>query len=68
MCGETPTDLRMPVRPSMTNFWGLSVILTDMQRKTAIRSPNKSGREARNVEDWVHTQPQLFSMSGINHD
>jgi hypothetical protein len=33
LCGETPTDLRMGVQAPTTNFAGLSVILSETQRK-----------------------------------
>jgi hypothetical protein len=36
LCVETPTDLRMGVPASTTNFVGLSVTLTETQRKAAI--------------------------------
>jgi hypothetical protein len=40
LCGETPTDLRiMGVPARATNFVGLTVTLTDTQRKTAINAP-----------------------------
>jgi hypothetical protein len=39
LCGETPTDLRMGVSAPTTNFVGLSVTLTETQRKATINSP-----------------------------
>jgi hypothetical protein len=38
LCGETPTDLRMRVPLPSTNFVGLSVALSEAQRKTAINA------------------------------
>jgi hypothetical protein len=39
LCGETPTDLRMGVPAPTTNFVGLTVTLTETQRKVAINAP-----------------------------
>jgi hypothetical protein len=68
MCGETPTDLRMGVPPHATNFDGLSVVLTETQRKVAINSRYHSSRDPRELEDWLEAQPQRFAMLGINAD
>jgi hypothetical protein len=51
LCGETPTDLRMGVPAPKTNFVGLSITLTETQRKVAIDFPFQSGREPRDLED-----------------
>jgi hypothetical protein len=68
LCGETPTDLRMGVPAPTTNFVGLTVTLTKTQRKAAIYSSYKSGRDARELEDLLEAQPQRFAMLGINAD
>jgi hypothetical protein len=68
MCGETPTDLRMGVPAPRAKFVGLTVTLTKMQRKAAINSRYQSGRDARELEDWLEAKPQRFAMLGINAD
>jgi hypothetical protein len=47
-----------------TNFVGLSVTLTETHRTAAINSKFQSGREPRNLEDWLEAQPQRFTMLG----
>jgi hypothetical protein len=51
LCGETPTDLRMGVAARTNNFAGLTVTLTETQRKVVIISSYQSGRDARELED-----------------
>jgi hypothetical protein len=68
MCGETPTDLRMGVPAHTTNFACLSVTLTETQRKVAINSRYHSGRDPRELEDWLEAQPQRFAILRINVD
>jgi hypothetical protein len=65
LCGETLAGLRMGVPAPITNFVGLSVTLTETQRKAAINSKFQSGREPRDLEDWLEAQPQRFAMLGI---
>jgi hypothetical protein len=67
LCGETPTDLRMLVQPLVINFVGLSVTINETQRNAAIQYVAQNGREARNIKDWLETQPQRFAMLGIIH-
>jgi hypothetical protein len=57
LCGETPTDLRMGVLAHATNFVGLSVTLIETHRKAAINFNLQSGREPRELEDWLEGQP-----------
>jgi hypothetical protein len=68
LCGQTPTNLRMGVPAPKTNFVGLSVTLTETPRKAAINSPFQSGREPRELEDWLEAQPQRFAMLEISVD
>jgi hypothetical protein len=68
LCGETPTDLHMRVPAPTTNFLGLSVTLTETQRKVVINSPCQLRQDARTLEDWLEMQPQRFIMLGINAD
>jgi hypothetical protein len=51
-----------------TNFLGMTVTLTEMQRKAAINSRYKSCRGARELEAWLEAQPQRFAMLGVNTD
>jgi hypothetical protein len=51
LCGETPTDLRVGMTMPTRNLAGLSVTLTETQRKAAINSPFQSSDNARNLED-----------------
>jgi hypothetical protein len=51
-----------------TNFPGLSVTLTEAQRKAAINSKFQSGREPRELKDWIEAQPQRYVLFGINAD
>jgi hypothetical protein len=51
LCGETPTDLRMGVAARTNTFAGLTVTLTETQRKVVTISPYQSCREARELED-----------------
>jgi hypothetical protein len=44
----------------ITDFVGLTVTLTETQRKAAIMSPLQCGIEARQLEDWLETQQQRF--------
>jgi hypothetical protein len=46
----------------------LSVTLNETQRKAAINSKFQSGREPRELEDWLEAQPQRFAMLGITCD
>jgi hypothetical protein len=41
LCGETPTDLRMGVPTPATSFVGLSLSLTETQRKATTNAPYK---------------------------
>jgi hypothetical protein len=66
--GHTPTDLRMGVPAPKTNFASVSVTLTETQRKDAINSKFQSGREPRELEEWLEAQPQRFAMLGITID
>jgi hypothetical protein len=68
LCGETPTDLRMGLPIPTRNMAGLPVTLTETQRKAAINSPFQSGNNARELEDWLHAQPQRFLLLGITAD
>jgi hypothetical protein len=68
LCGETPTDLRMGVPAPTTNSVGLSVTLIETPRKAAINSKFQSGREPRDLEDWLEAQPKRFAMLGITFD
>jgi hypothetical protein len=68
LCGETPTDLRMGVPAPTINIDGLSVSLTGTQRKAAINPRYESGRDLRELEDWLEAQPQRFAMLAINAD
>jgi hypothetical protein len=38
------------------------------QRKVAINSRYRSGRDARELEDWLKAQPQRFAKLGSNDD
>jgi glyceraldehyde-3-phosphate dehydrogenase/erythrose-4-phosphate dehydrogenase len=55
----------MRVPAPTANCVGLSVSLTETQRKAAINSPFQSSREPRDLEDWLEVQPQLFAMLEI---
>jgi hypothetical protein len=71
LCGETPTDLRMKVLDPTTTFVGLTITLTETQRKAAINSAYHTSRDAphaRELEDWLKSQPQSFANLGINAD
>jgi hypothetical protein len=68
LCGQTPTDLRMGVPAPTTTFVGLPVTLTETQRKAAIDYKFQSGRELRELEDWLEAQPQRFAMLGVTAD
>jgi hypothetical protein len=68
LCRQTPTDLRMGAPVATTNFVGLPVTLTWTQRKAAINSDFQSGREPRELEDWLEAQPQRFVLLGITND
>jgi hypothetical protein len=68
LCGETPIDLRMGVPAPTTNFTCLPITLTETQRKAAISSKFQSGREPRELEDWLEAQPQRFVLLGISDD
>jgi hypothetical protein len=69
LCGKTPTNLRMGVPASTTNFVGLTVTLIETtQRKVTINSRYKSSRDARELEDWLEAQPQCFAMLWMNAD
>ena len=50
------------------NFAGLSVTLTETQRKAAITSPYQNGLVPNVLEDWLEAQPQRFIMLGITAD
>jgi hypothetical protein len=65
MCGDTPTDFSMGVPAPTTNFDGLSITLTETQRKAATNFKFNSGRELRDLEDWLEAKPQRFAMLGI---
>jgi hypothetical protein len=66
MSGKTPTDLRMRVPPPFTNFVGLNVTSAETLHKAVTQSPMQSGQDYKHLEDWLSTQPQRFSMMGIN--
>jgi hypothetical protein len=66
MCEETPTNLRMGVPAPITNFASLSVTLTETQREAAINSTYQTCQNARELEDRLEMQSQLFVMLGIN--
>jgi hypothetical protein len=68
LCVETPTDLRKGVTAPTTNFVGLTGTLTATHRNATINFPYQSGRDARELEDWLEEQPQRFAMLGINAD
>jgi hypothetical protein len=68
LCGQPPTDLRMGVPTTTTNFGGLPVTLSETQRKAAINSKFHSGREPRELEDCLEAQPQRFVLLGITTD
>jgi hypothetical protein len=67
MCGEMPTDIRKRVLVPFTNYVGL-ISLTMTPRKAAAQSPLQNIREARQLEDWLETQPQLISTMDTNPD
>jgi hypothetical protein len=56
----------MEIPAPTTNFVGLTVTLTETQRKAAINSRYQSSRDARELEDWLDAQRQRFAMLGIN--
>jgi hypothetical protein len=68
LCSETPIDLRMGVPAPTSDLVGLSVNLSETQRKAAINSKFQPGREPRELEDWLEAQPQRFAMLGITAD
>jgi hypothetical protein len=68
LSGDVPTDLRVGMPMPTRNLAGLSVTLTETQRKAAINSPLQSGRNANELEDWLEAQPQRFLMLGITAD
>jgi hypothetical protein len=68
MCGDKPIGLRMGVPAPTNNFVGLIVTLTETQRKATINSRYQSGRDARELEDWLKAQPQRFAILGNNAD
>jgi hypothetical protein len=55
--------MRTPV--PTTNFDGLHVTLTETQRRAAINSKFQSGRQPRELEDWLAAQPQCFVLLEI---
>jgi hypothetical protein len=60
--GETPTDLRMGVRPDpVTKFVGLGVTLTETPRKAAINATYQPEQDARKLEEWLEIKPRIFS-------
>jgi 8-oxo-dGTP pyrophosphatase MutT (NUDIX family) len=65
---EGPTDLRVGTPMPTRNLAGLSVTLTETQRKAAINSPYQSGGNARDLEDLLEAQPQRFLLLGITAD
>jgi hypothetical protein len=68
LCGHTPNDLRMGALVPTTNFVDLPLTLTETQRKAEINSRFQSGREPRELEDWLEAQPQRFVQLGITAD
>jgi hypothetical protein len=68
LCGQTPSDIRMGVPAPKINFVGLAVTLIETQHKAAINSKFQSGREPRELEDWLAAQPQRFIMLGNNDE
>jgi hypothetical protein len=58
----------MGVPTPTTNFDGLTMTLTETQRKAAIYSRYQLGRDARELEDWLEAQPQRFAILGIDVD
>jgi hypothetical protein len=53
LSGEGPTDLRVGTPMPTRNLAGLSVTLTETQRKAAVNSPYQFGGNARDLEDWL---------------
>jgi hypothetical protein len=51
-----------------TNLVGLPVTLTETQSKAAVNSPLHSGKNARELKDWLEAQPQRFLLLGITGD
>jgi hypothetical protein len=49
LCGETPIDSRMRVPAATTKFVGMTITLTETQRKAAINAPYMFGQDARKV-------------------
>jgi hypothetical protein len=68
LCGETPTNSCMGVLAPTTHFIGLTVSLTETQRKAAINSMYQTYHDARELEDCLEAQPLRFAMLGINAD
>jgi hypothetical protein len=71
MRGETPTDLRIGVPAHTPNFVGLTITLTEAQRKAAISSPYQLGRVYGthvNLKTCSRRKPQRFAMLWINAD
>jgi hypothetical protein len=60
--GETPTVLRMRVLAPTTIPIGLSVILTETQRKAPFSAPYQSSQDAHMLENWLEMQPQPFGL------
>jgi hypothetical protein len=65
LSGQTPTDLRVGNPMPTTYSAGLPMTLSDTQRKAAVNSPLQSGKNARELEDWLEAQPQRFLLLGI---
>jgi hypothetical protein len=68
LCGETPTDLRVGIPMPTTNLAGLPVTLTDTRRKAAVNFPFQSGKDPRELEDWLEAQLHRFLLLGITDD
>jgi hypothetical protein len=65
LCGETPTDLRVETPMPTTDLADLLVTLTGTQRKAAVNSPFQSGKDPRELENWLEAQPQRFFCSEL---
>jgi hypothetical protein len=58
----------MGIPAHATTFVGLTVTLSETQRKVAIESFYQSSRDARELEGWLEAQPQCFAMLEIDAD
>jgi hypothetical protein len=58
----------MGTQVPMTTLVVHPFILTGTERKAATNSKFQSGREPRELEDWLEVQPQRFVLLGITFD